>query len=527
VIGTHAQVPSTGHNPGVEVRDFTTIYRRLHTAGAVANMAGALDLFAFTLLLLPVGSSSLDRVKLVVWNSVVFAVYMTFTILVTRQVLRRWMDEMRPWIGGRRPPTPAERDAVLRQPLAHARIAAGFWLGAAVVFTALNAVLAPSVAVGVAVVILLGGLTTSTVDYLLAERILRPVTIRALEAGLPDRPVGPGVGGRVTIVWLCATGVPLLGIAATAVAGIVRDDLHRGLFAAAVLFLAGLGAVVGLYATVVSTRAVSEPLAGVRSALARVESGDFGAHVPVDDASELGLVEAGVNRMAAGLRERERMRDLFGRHVGREVAMAALDGGTVRLGGEARCVGVMFVDMVGSTQLAQQLAPERVVALLNDFFALVVAVTESHGGLVNKFEGDGALCVFGAPVALEDPATPALAAARELRARLLDELPQVDAGIAVSAGDAVAGNVGAEQRFEYTVIGDPVNEAARLSDLAKQTPGRLLASDAAVLRAVAAEAARWDLGAPTVLRGRTRPTRIATLGSGRGGVRSKVPLTGG
>jgi adenylate cyclase len=113
-------------------------------------------------------------------------------------------------------------------------------------------------------------------------------------------------------------------------------------------------------------------------------------------------------------------------------------------------------------------------------------------------------------VALDDPAGSALAAARELRARLLDELPQVDAAVGVSAGAAVAGNVGAEARFEYTVIGDPVNEAARLCELAKLRPERVIAADAAVERADPRESARWAFGEATVLRGRDAPTRIAT-----------------
>jgi adenylate cyclase len=247
----------------------------------------------------------------------------------------------------------------------------------------------------------------------------------------------------------------------------------------------------------------------MREALEEVEQGKLDVRIPVDDGSEVGLVEAGFNKMAAGLAERERLRDLFGRHVGRDVARAALDR-EVELGGEVREVGALFVDIVGSTALAAQLPPQRVVTLLNGFFEIVVAVTESHGGMVNKFEGDGAVCVFGAPVARDDPAGSALAAARELRARLLDELPQVDAAIGVSAGDAVAGNVGAKERFEYTVIGDPVNEAARLSELAKRRPERLVASDAAIACADPREAERWELGEATVLRGREEPTRIAT-----------------
>jgi adenylate cyclase len=301
----------------------------------------------------------------------------------------------------------------------------------------------------------------------------------------------------------------LLGIAMTAVAALLTDDLDTDLIAGGVLFLALFAAMVSLVATTLSARGIAEPLGAMRSALERVEEGDLDVRVPVDDGSEVGLVEAGFNRMAAGLRERERLRDLFGRHVGRDVARAALDR-EVELGGEVREVGALFVDIVGSTALAAQLPPQRVVSLLNGFFEIVVAVVESHGGMVNKFEGDGAVCVFGAPVALDDPSGSALAAARELRARLLDELPQVDAAIGVSAGDAVAGNVGAKERFEYTVIGDPVNEAARLSELAKRRPERLVASDAAIACADPREAQRWTLGEATVLRGRDAPTRIAT-----------------
>ena len=88
-------------------------------------------------------------------------------------------------------------------------------------------------------------------------------------------------------------------------------------------------------------------------------------------------------------------------------------------------------------------------------------------------------------------------------------MPQCDVGIGVSAGTAVAGNIGAQQRFEYTVIGDPVNEASRLTELAKQHEGRVLASEAALSRATEDEAGQWTLGATETLRGRATPTRLA------------------
>ncbi|HYP48982.1 MAG TPA: adenylate/guanylate cyclase domain-containing protein [Thermoleophilaceae bacterium] len=174
-----------------------------------------------------------------------------------------------------------------------------------------------------------------------------------------------------------------------------------------------------------------------------------------------------------------------------------------------RDVAVMFADVIGSTALAASRPPTEVVALLNAFFAQVVKVTESNGGWVNKFEGDGALCVFGTPTPLELPARHGLRAARVLHELLARELPQLKAGIGVSAGPAVAGNVGAEERYEYTVIGDPVNEAARLCELAKRRPGHLLTSAEALELAGPEERRHWQLADQVSLRGRPEPTQVA------------------
>lgn len=281
-----------------------------------------------------------------------------------------------------------------------------------------------------------------------------------------------------------------------------------------VLILTGAGIAAGSIAAMLAAHSLADPLSAVRQAMVNVHAGDLDAHVAVDDGSEVGLLEAGFNEMAAGLRERERVRDLFGRHVGEDVARKALAEGVV-LGGEVRDIAALFVDLVGSTALAASRRPKEVVAYLNAFFGIVVDVVEAHGGWVNKFEGDASLCVFGAPIEQPDMAGDALSAARELRVRLRDELPELDAGIGVSAGSAVAGNVGSERRLEYTVVGDPVNEAARLCELAKQEPSRVLASATIVTRAPPGEMAHWFLGPETVLRGRAAATRLATpTGSG-------------
>jgi adenylate cyclase len=240
-----------------------------------------------------------------------------------------------------------------------------------------------------------------------------------------------------------------------------------------------------------------------------VESGRLDATITVDDGGEVGLLQAGFNRMVDGLRERERLRDLFGRHVGVDVAREAIERG-VSLGGEIQPASVLFVDLSGSTALAQRLEPQAVVSLLNDFFNAVVHAVSAEGGWVNKFEGDAALCVFGTPVPYSDHSSRALRAALALRAaiqELATRYPGLDAGIGVSSGEVVAGNVGSEDRFEFTVIGDPVNEAARLTEAAKTDPSRLYASRRAV-EVPGDEAANWRLTSERVLRGRSTPTAI-------------------
>jgi adenylate cyclase len=320
--------------------------------------------------------------------------------------------------------------------------------------------------------------------------------------------VGPGVATRMALTWALGTAVPLLGLLLVAAAALLGAQVSSNRLAATTVFIGLVALAVGLVATRVAARSVAEPVEQVRAALKQVERGHLEAEAPVSDGTEVGLLAAGFNRMVAGLRERELLRDLFGRHVGQDVARHAIERGAA-LGGELRECAILFVDLVGSTKLAANRPPDEVVGLLNEFFAIVVETASAHGGWVNKFEGDAALCVFGAPAEQRDAAGCALAAARDLAERLGRELPELEAGVGVSAGPVVAGNVGAKERFEYTLIGDPVNEAARLTELAK-LGGGVLASEAALARAGSEEEARWRLGDEVVLRGRGRPSRLAT-----------------
>jgi adenylate cyclase len=488
-----------------------TILRRaaLLMAPAVvgANLVGALVVYVFAGFVVP-GPEVEDRSQVLIWNLVATGIYLGISSVIGVTWGIRTMKPIRTWLREDREPSDRDRRMVLRAPLRLLAISAVLWSAAAVVFGALNATWSAALAVTVAPTVLLGGVTTSATAYLLAERIARPVTARALSTGVPERPVMPGVTTRALLAWALGTAVPVVGLLLVALASISDRGVNEHELAITALGLGGLALATGLLVTWQAARAVSAPVVAVRGALRRVEAGDFDEEVPVFDGSELGLLQAGFNQMEAGLREREKMRDVFGRQVGEEVARAALERG-IELGGEELDVAVLFVDLTGSTRLAAERSPTEVVELLNDFFSVVVDVVENRGGMVNKFEGDAALAVFGAPVPREDAAACALAAARDLARRLPEDAPDLDAGIGVSAGTAVAGNIGAERRFEYTVIGDPVNEAARLCELAKERDGRVLASERAVDAASEDERRHWELLDEVTLRGRTEPTRLA------------------
>src|SRR3954464_1426594 len=478
--------------------------------GGISNALGAIVVFLFIFFLAPRTLSHKEWEHALRGNAIAFAVFTPAGLLIGRTWTARVFRPIMDWLREEHPATDAEGRLLLSYPLRFALIAGLIWGAAAVFLTAVNLALDVPNPAPVAVMIILGGVTASAVEFLLVERVLRQATARALAGSAPPGGRTPGVGLRLIMAWLLATAVPLLGVVAFSIAEFTSPKIEAHQVVVASLFLVGVALVIGLLAIRFAARSVSDPVTEVSSAFERVESGDFDVAVPVTDADEVGVLQAGFNRMVAGLAERERMRDLFGRHVGDDVARAAMDG-DMRLGGEVREVGGLFLDIVGSTSLAAERPPEEVVSLLNAFFAIVVEVTEAHNGLVNKFEGDAALCVFGPPTSCDAPAGAALCAGRELRDRLRPEIPDVDYGIGVSFGAAVAGNVGAERRFEYTVIGDPVNEGARLCELAKRQPERLLASESALASAREGGANRWALGGAVTLRGRPEATRLATV----------------
>jgi adenylate cyclase len=472
-----------------------------------ANLIGACVVFVLAAVVIP-SPPVADPAEVRLENLVLAAIYVAVAVPVGIYLGVRGLLGIRRWLLEERDPDEHEQRLVLRAPLRLFYVQAGLWMLATAVFAGFNATNSVNLAVFVSIVVFLSGISTSAVAYLLAERIGRSVAARALQSGVPDRVAVRSVTVRSVFAWSLGTGVPVLGLVLVGISVLSISDASKNEIAITMIALGGIALVVGLLAEFVAAKASSDPIKSVRKALADVEQGDLDVEVPVYDGTQIGQLQAGFNRMVAGLREREQLRDLFGRQVGEDVAREALGRG-VALGGEVRDVAVLFVDLVGSTTLAADRPPDEVVAMLNRFFEVVVEVVEQHEGWVNKFEGDAALAIWGAPVPVEDRDTRVLAAARVMGERLEREIPELRAGIGVSGGPAVAGNVGAARRFEYTVIGDPVNEAARLTELAKSVPGHVVANADLLERASPEEAARWQVIDEVTLRGRATPTRVA------------------
>ncbi|WJZ01493.1 Adenylate cyclase 2 [Corynebacterium freiburgense] len=399
------------------------------------------------------------------------------------------------------------RNLVMRLPMHQALLCAFAWLIGIGILTGVATTISSRLALVICLSTALGGAVTIMFTYLEAQRLIRPVAATALTRGIDNTSLEPPLEHRLRLTWLLTTGAPLIGVILMILGQRARyftEDATDIL--PAVIALACTALLSGYVATALVTASVTDPIRELHEAINQVRRGENNTDVQIYDGSEIGILQAGFNEMMRGLREQQRVRDLFGRYVGAEVARRAMEERPT-LGGEDRKVGVLFVDVIGSTTFAVNHTPEEVVAELNKFFEHVVSVVHRHKGIINKFQGDAALAIFGAPLPLTDAAGHALAAARELRQELKGI--ELSCGIGVACGHVVAGHIGGHARFEYTVIGDAVNQAARLTELAKETPGQVLTTAATLRDANEAEQARWTILKSVELRGRKEMTQLA------------------
>lgn len=417
-------------------------------------------------------------------------------IVVGTEIQRRRLE----WYRAGRTPTPAEAHATMRLPVVIALLDAVLWLPGLLVSAV---IIRPYVGGELYIPLLLvaaSALIDAGLTYLLIDKTLGPAAARIAAAGTSAGHLGTSVLARLAITWTLISGIPLVGLILILTDRYAAPDqrIRGALYIAITGLLLGIGATAGL------ARAVAVPMSRIRSALQRIGDGDLDAKVTVDSPGEVGMLQSSVNDMAFALRERRRLQEVFGRHVGIHVADRAL-ADDADLSGDIRVVSALFVDVAGSTTLAQKLEPAEFVEQLNRLLTIVVAATDAESGLVNKFEGDAALCIFGAPTTHSDDATAALRADRRIR-DAVQVAGEFDIGIGVARGRVFAGDVGSSTRLEYTVIGDPVNEAARLTDEAKHVPQRILVSDDVVTNATPDEQTHWTRYRLLRLRGRSTET---------------------
>jgi class 3 adenylate cyclase len=344
--------------------------------------------------------------------------------------------------------------------------------------------------------------------YVGLELSMRPV-LRHIGEKLPELSL-PRCA-RVTLHQRLLVTVPMVTWGTALIVGGLVTPNTRNLapvgLASGVAF--GVTAAVSMWLSLVLADAVSGPIRDLRNATRRLGSGDLTVQVPVVSTDETGELAAAFNAMVAGLREREQLREAFGAFVDPALTERVLAEGT-DLRGEEIEASVLFLDVRGFTEFAERTAAQEVVARLNELYEAVVPVIERHGGHANKFVGDGLLAVFGAPERHPDHAARALAAACDI-AQLVREgdAGELRVGLGVNSGRVVVGTIGGGRRRDFTVIGDPVNTAARVEAATRLTGDDILITES-TLRALGSSGDDFEERPSVPLRGKAATVRLYT-----------------
>lgn len=237
-----------------------------------------------------------------------------------------------------------------------------------------------------------------------------------------------------------------------------------------------LAAILGLILIVVCIRILLMPMFTLMKQMERVETGEFNSRVYFKTSDEIGRLGRAFNRMTESLKEKELIKETFGRYVSPQIAQKILkEIDSIKLGGEKKQVTILFADIRNFTPFAEKNQPEEVLAILNEYFSCMIDSIFEFEGTLDKFIGDCVMGVFGAPLSQADHARRACECGLKIHenlAQLKNQREQegkitLEVGIGIHTGFVVAGNLGNEKRTEFSVIGDAVNLAYRLKDLAR------------------------------------------------------------
>ena len=273
---------------------------------------------------------------------------------------------------------------------------------------------------------------------------------------------------------------------------------------------------IGVWITLLVKGNLTRQLNHVIGVLKQVRQGNFDPKVPVTSNDEIGYAGEVINQMTDGLKERDMIKEMFGRYVAHEVRDEILSG-RIPLDGEVKEVTVLFCDLRDFTPLTESLPPKEVVRIINRYFRSMEEAIQAHKGLVLQFLGDEIEAVFGAPVSRHDHACLAVAAAQEM-SRRMDQVnaelqaagyPSLRHGIGIHSGEALAANIGSPNRLSYALVGDTVNIASRLQELNKVHRTEIILSGATRDR-LAGDFPLTPLP-ETSLKGIARPISLYTL----------------
>jgi adenylate cyclase len=276
-------------------------------------------------------------------------------------------------------------------------------------------------------------------------------------------------------------GEPLTGNAGSVAVALALDDVLTPFahIQAALRIVGGGALLVGILLAVLIARGLARPVRALVRATEKVAQGDYDTRVPVTTRDELGRLAGAFNVMTHGLLLKDRYRGVLDKVVSRDIADELLKG-EITLGGENREVTMLFADIRGFTPLTRGMEPQRIIHIINEIMEQLSAAVESEEGVVDKYVGDELMALFGAPIAHADDSQRAVRAALRMQQTVAEwcnaqgERVRVHVGVGINTGTVVAGNMGSQRRLNYTVLGEPVNLAARLCSAAE--PGQILIS---------------------------------------------------
>lgn len=250
----------------------------------------------------------------------------------------------------------------------------------------------------------------------------------------------------------------------------------------------GVILLLSVVAVIFLARSITNPLSSLAAMVRKIEQGDYNRTVNISARDELGQLADSVNSMAIGLAEKEKVRDLLGKVVSKQIAEELIRN-PVELGGEEKVITILFADLKGFTSYCEGRPPQEVLAVLNTYLSKITNIIEANNGVVDKFNGDAVMALFGAPISHSNDAENALRSALQIRssitamrqeAQLQSNAEQLDVCIGIHTGNVVAGNLGSINRLNYSVIGDSVNLASRLENLTRYYRVANIVSEASV-----------------------------------------------